>query len=93
MTGKGKLDEFKRIFERPIYFVRSTIGNVYPTNNVNDVERIDPILESKRINYWGKSVGAVFDKKFVSKSKLEILQKKVDALKIVKGFPEFCWKY
>jgi hypothetical protein len=50
-------------------------------------------LEKQRINYWGKSVGAVLKKKFFSKEEKLLMQQKVDALEIVKGFPKAFWQY
>jgi hypothetical protein len=79
---RGEPERFKGV-EQVLYFTRSSMGKVHPHATSTEyvrrgyVKRIDPILERKRINCWGKSVGAVFEKKFISKEEKVLIQRKV----------------
>jgi hypothetical protein len=91
------MDMFEK-YKETIYFTRSSMGKIHVQTTdyfrINDYKYLlkeDPEWEAKRISYWGEKVGAVFIRKIITNE--NILQMKIDSFKIVKGFPEFCWKY
>jgi hypothetical protein len=94
---KRDMDFFEK-YKETIYFTKSSMGKIHVQVtdycHINDYKYLlkeDPEWEAKRISYWGEKVGAVFIRKIITNE--DILQMKIDSFKIVKGFPEFCWKY
>jgi predicted metalloendopeptidase len=48
-------------------------------------EVIDPIMERKRVKYWGEQVGVTFNKKIIPREEKMKMQEKVDRFKEVLG--------
>jgi hypothetical protein len=59
--------------------------NAIDIDNYERTCKENPEWEAKRIKCWGYKVGAVFIRKFIPNEVL--LQQRIDALKIKKGFP------
>jgi hypothetical protein len=90
---KNRPDGLKRL--QRCYFFRSTNGKVLGKSKRIDemVEKIDPVMEKKRVRFWDEQVGATFSKKIISKEEKKMLQEKVDRLEIIKGFSKAVWQY
>jgi hypothetical protein len=84
---KNKLERLSK-FVDIVYFTESTMDKTHPVfrRMCDEVEKVDPVMEKMRIKCWGEHVGATFIKKIIAQDERKMLQDKVDALKIIKGF-------
>jgi hypothetical protein len=98
-AGKD-MNIYERYSKQYFYFTRSSIGRVhiqttskYQVDNYKSLLKEDPEWEKKRRKYWGDNAGATFIRKIIPSDEKLLTQKRIDSLNIIKGFPEFCWKF